>query len=52
MKLILNFINDKDGLTAIEYVISASLIVAGLTIMFTGFGAALATKFNTIISSF
>jgi len=40
MNSIIGFINDENGLTAIEYVIAASLLVAGLTTVFTGFGAA------------
>ena len=51
MNALMNFIKDEDGLTAIEYVIAAGLLVAGLTLIFTGFGAALAAKLNTIINS-
>ena len=51
MNALISFIKDEDGLTAIEYVIAASLLVAGLTTIFTGFGAALATKLDAIITS-
>ncbi len=50
MNAIMNFIHDEEGLTAIEYVIAASLLVAGLTTIFTGFGAALAAKLTAIIA--
>ena len=50
MNILVNFIKDEDGLTAIEYVIAASLLVAGLTVVFTGFGAALQTKLTAIIA--
>lgn len=51
MSALKNFIQDEDGLTAIEYVIAASLLVAGLTTVFTGFGDALAAKLNAILAS-
>ena len=51
MHALTKFIRDEEGLTAIEYVIGASLLVAGLTLLFTGFGAKLAEKLNTIIAS-
>ena len=47
---LMNFIRDEDGLTAIEYVIAASLLVTGLTLVFTGFGAALQAKLVAIIA--
>ena len=52
MNALVSFIKDEDGLTAIEYVIAASLLVAGLTLVFTGFGAALQTKLTTILGRF
>jgi len=52
MNALISFIKDEDGLTAIEYVIAASLLVAGLTLVFTGFGAALQTKLTTILGRF
>ena len=51
MHALTKFIRDEEGLTAIEYVIGASLLVAGLTVLFTGFGAALAAKLNAVIAS-
>ena len=50
MNALMNFMKDEDGLTAIEYVIAAALLVTGLTVLFTGYGAALATKLNTILT--
>ena len=52
MNALLNFIKDEDGLTAIEYVIAASLLVAGLTALFIGYGPALAAKLNAILARF
>ena len=49
MKALVNFIKDEDGLTAIEYVIGASLLVTGLTVVFTNFGTTLQTKLLAII---
>ncbi|NAZ45892.1 Flp family type IVb pilin [Vibrio toranzoniae] len=43
------FIKDEEGLTVIEYVIGAAMLVLGLTTIFTGVGAALATKLTNII---
>ena len=50
MNELMHFIKDEDGLTAIEYVIAASLLVTGLTIVFTGFGQALQDKLVAIIA--
>lgn len=50
MKAFMRFIKDEDGLTAIEYVIAAALLVAGLTTLFTGYGAALAAKLTAILA--
>ena len=47
---VINFLNDEDGLTAIEYVIAASLLVAALTILFTGYGTALQAKLTDILA--
>ena len=49
MNVLIQFIKDEDGLTAIEYVIAASLLVTGLTIVFTSFGQALQDKLLAII---
>ena len=52
MSALMKFIYDEEGLTAIEYVIAAALLVTGLTVLFTGYGAALAGKLNTILTRF
>ena len=51
MNALVNFMKDEDGLTAIEYVIAASLLVTGLTLVFTGFGKALQDKLVLIIGA-
>ena len=52
MSALMKFIYDEEGLTAIEYVIAASLLVTGLTVLFIGYGDALAAKLNTILARF
>jgi len=49
MNALMKFIRDEQGLTAIEYVIAAGLLVAALTTLFTGVGAALQTKLLAVI---
>ena len=49
MNKIILFFEDEAGLTAIEYVIAASLLVTGLTIVFSTFGADLQAKLVAII---
>ena len=44
------FIRDEDGLAAIEYVIAASLLVTGLTLVFSTFGADLQAKLVAVIA--
>ena len=51
MKSLKRFMNDENGLTAIEYVIAASLLVGALTILFTGYGTALQAKITAIIAT-
>ena len=51
MNALMNFIKDEDGLTAIEYVIAAALLVAGLTVLFQGYGAALKLKLDEILAA-
>ncbi len=41
--------NDEEGLTVIEYVIGAAMLVLGLTTIFTGIGTALSTKLSTVL---
>ena len=50
MYILREFIKEEDGLTAIEYVIAASLLVTGLTIVFSTFGTDLQTKLVAVIA--
>lgn len=50
MNKTLQFVIDEDGLTAIEYVMAASLIVAGLVTLFTGFGTTLQEKLTAVLA--
>jgi pilus assembly protein Flp/PilA len=50
MNNIKDFLNDEEGLTVIEYVIGAAMLVLGLTTIFSGVGAALAGKLTNIIN--
>ena len=43
------FMKDEEGLTGIEYVIGAALLVLGMTTVFSGLGNTLAAKLNTIV---
>ncbi len=52
MNTLIKFIKDEDGLTAIEYVIAAALLVTGLTTLFVGYGPALAAKLTAILATF
>lgn len=49
MTRIMQFIKGEDGLTAIEYVIAASLLVTGLALVFSTFGKDLQDKLVLII---
>ncbi|UIJ41382.1 Flp family type IVb pilin [Vibrio kanaloae] len=44
-----DFMKDEEGLTVIEYVIGAALLVLGLTTVFSGLGTTLADKLNEIV---
>ncbi|MEZ8860149.1 MULTISPECIES: Flp family type IVb pilin [Vibrio] len=45
------FMKDEEGLTVVEYVIGAALLVLAITTVFTGLGTQLSTKLNTIIGN-
>lgn len=51
MNSMIRFIQEEDGLTAIEYVIAASLLVTGLSLVFTDFGKTLQDKLILIIGA-
>lgn len=50
MNVLMKFIRDEEGLTAIEYVISASLLVTGLILVFSTYGSILASKLTSIVN--
>jgi len=51
IKNVKEFLNDEEGLTVVEYVVGAGLLVAGLATLFTNFGATLDTELNAIFAS-
>ncbi|MDN3698944.1 Flp family type IVb pilin [Vibrio cortegadensis] len=44
------FMQDEEGLTVVEYVVGAGLLVAALSVIFGQFGTTLNTKLNAAIS--
>ncbi|MEZ9834063.1 Flp family type IVb pilin [Vibrio breoganii] len=46
-----NFAKDEEGLTVVEYVIGAALLVAGLVIIFDNLGSQLSSKLNNTINN-
>ncbi|EDK29276.1 MULTISPECIES: Flp family type IVb pilin [Vibrio] len=45
------FMNDEEGLTVIEYVIGAAMLVLGLTTIFSGIGNTLSNKLSAIVNA-
>lgn len=45
------FLQDEEGLTVVEYVVGAGLLVAGLTGIFTTFSSTLQTQLGSVFSS-
>ncbi|WP_434566170.1 Flp family type IVb pilin [Vibrio chagasii] len=45
------FMNDEEGLTVIEYVIGAAMLVLGLTTIFSGIGNTLSDKLSAIVNA-
>ncbi|MET2899256.1 Flp family type IVb pilin [Vibrio rotiferianus] len=45
------FLKDEEGLTVIEYVIGAAMLVFGLSTIFTGISGELSTKLTTIVKA-
>ncbi|MEZ9660761.1 Flp family type IVb pilin [Vibrio sp. 10N.261.52.F3] len=43
------FMKDEEGLTVVEYVIGAALLVIGIATLFNSLGTQLETKLNTTI---
>ena len=50
MNALMNFIRDEEGLTVIEYVIGASLLIVALITVFGNYGNLLSSKLNSILS--
>ena len=51
MHALIKFIRDEEGLTVVEYVIGASLLVGALSLVFTDVGGILRGKLNSIITA-
>lgn len=49
MNSLANFMKDEEGLTAVEYVIAASLMVAGLTALFSVYGLTLEAALGRVL---
>ncbi|ENQ8701203.1 Flp family type IVb pilin [Vibrio harveyi] len=45
------FLKDEEGLTVIEYVIGAAMLVFGLSTIFGGISSTLSTKLGNIVSA-
>ncbi len=44
-----SFLKDEEGLTVVEYVVGAGLLVGGLTVLFSTLGTELAAELTAII---
>lgn len=51
MNALVKFLKDEDGVVAIEYVVIAAALVAGLTLVFTNVGETLTAKLEEIIGT-
>ncbi|EGU41620.1 Flp family type IVb pilin [Vibrio splendidus] len=51
LKICKEFMNDEEGLTVIEYVIGAAMLVLGLTTIFSGIGNTLSNKLSAIVNA-
>ncbi|MEL0608654.1 Flp family type IVb pilin [Vibrio echinoideorum] len=45
------FMKDEEGLTVVEYVIGAALLVVGIATMFDSLGTKLETKLNAVVDN-
>ena len=52
MNALMNFIKDEDGLTVLEYVIGAGLLVTAMLVLFAGYGPALQQKLTDTLARF
>lgn len=50
IKFCKEFAANEEGLTVVEYVVGAALLVAGLTVIFSTLGSQLSTKLNNVIT--
>jgi pilus assembly protein Flp/PilA len=50
MRAIVKFMQDEDGVVAIEYVIIAAALVGVLAAVFSGMGTTLTTKLQAIVN--
>ncbi|MEZ9418825.1 Flp family type IVb pilin [Vibrio breoganii] len=48
-KSIVNFFKDEEGLTVVEYVIGAAMLVGGLTLVFNTLGTQLSGKLSEVV---
>jgi len=48
---VVDFINDEEGLTMVEYAVAGSLIAAAAVTAFTDLGAAVAAKIQGLITA-
>ncbi|MEZ8722272.1 Flp family type IVb pilin [Vibrio pomeroyi] len=51
LKNIKEFMNDEEGLTVVEYVIGAAMLVFGLTSIFGNIGTVLGDKLSDIVDA-
>lgn len=45
-----SFLKDEEGLTVVEYVVGAGILVGVITLVFSNLGTGLQTKLNSIIT--
>ncbi|MGF1741217.1 Flp family type IVb pilin [Vibrio profundum] len=48
IKNTIQFIKDEEGLTTVEYVVGAGLLVGGLAVFFAGYSGILSTEFDSL----
>ncbi|MBL4247584.1 Flp family type IVb pilin [Vibrio fluvialis] len=50
-KFVKDFWQDEEGLSVVEYVVGAGLLVTALGVIFSGWGTTLQTQLNNIFTS-
>jgi len=48
---VLKFVNDEEGLTAVEYAVAGGLVSLGVVAAFTNLGAAITNTINLLIAA-